>query len=104
MEADRNIKQLRQSHKAPEKDVSKINLELLSLDELLEAAYGESIPYFAAKPNPNLLLMMLYHYYVYSTSVHEGWGPTIFVLEKIDPVITDKAHRLANAKQSRKSK
>lgn len=73
-----------------------------NLDEVLEVCYEESVSYFKDKPNPRLLMMMLYHYEVDGNSAMERWGPTIKALRAIDPEIAKQATISAEAAKSKK--
>ena len=64
------------------------------LDEVLQMSYHDAIKGFRTKPNPTLLLMMLYHYDAHVKSAMERWAPTIEALREIDPVINEKRKML----------
>jgi hypothetical protein len=66
------------------------------LDDVLLSSYKKITPFLLKKKEPILLLLMLYHFEVYSRgSANEGWDPTIEPLQKIDPAITTRAKELA---------
>ena len=104
MEADRSAKKLRQAAKLPEAEGVLLYRSIDDLDAVLEVCYREAISCFKAKPNPTLLLMMLYHYSAYVNSAMERWEPTIKALRKLDPTITEKAEKLASSSKVQKSK
>ena len=97
MEADRCAKNLRKSVKLPEEEASLSHGTVDHLDEILQMSYHDAIKGFRTKPNPTLLLMMLYHYDAYVKSAMERWAPTIEALREIDPVINKKAENLAGS-------
>jgi len=66
------------------------------LDEVLLISYKNITPLLLKKKDPILLLLMLYHFEVYSRgSANENWDPTIEPLQKMDPAITTRAKELA---------
>ena len=66
------------------------------LDDVLLISYRNITPLLLKKKDPILLLLMLYHFEVYSRgSANESWDPTIEPLQKIDPAITTRAKELA---------
>lgn len=103
LEADLNAKKLRLTVKLPEAEGSLLYKAIDDLDEVLEVCYREAIPCLKDKPNPNLLLMMLYHYDAYVHSAMERWEPTIDLLRKLDPAIAEKAQKLADSKKALKT-
>jgi len=68
-----------------------------NLVEVVKCSFSDVLPYFKAKSNPTLLLMMLYHFEVYCRGgdSDEGWPAIIKPLHEIDPEITAKAKELA---------
>ncbi len=99
MEADRCAKKLRKSAKLPEAEAVLLYGAVDHLDEILEMSYHDAIKGFRTKPNPTLLLMMLYHYDAYVKSAMERWAPTIEALHEIDPVITKRAENLTGSEK-----
>lgn len=106
MEAERNAIELWRSNKESGlyfklSDKSRIQASetLSDLDETVEMAYTDAIPFFKKKANPNLLLMMLYHYNAYIHSGSESWPSVIESLRKIDSAITRCADDLSLKKR-----
>ena len=68
-----------------------------SLHEVVRCMYEDVTPYFEKKPNPTLLLMMLYHFevYCYGGDSDESWPDIIEPLQALDPAITAEAKKLA---------
>jgi hypothetical protein len=99
MEADRCAKKLRKSVKLPEAEALLLYRTVDHLGEILEMSYHDAIKGFRAKPNPTLLLMMLYHHDAYVNSANEQWPPTIEALRMLDPEITKKAENLAGSEK-----
>jgi hypothetical protein len=104
MEADRSAKKLERATKLPEAESLLLHRSIDNLDEVLEVCYREAIACFKAKPNPTLLLMMIYHYSAYVNSAMERWDPTIDALRKLDPAITEEAVKLVSSSKEQKSK
>jgi hypothetical protein len=104
MEADRNAIKLARGEKLDENDNMLLHAVIDDLDEALEVCYREAIPCFKTRPNPTLLLMMLYHYDVYVNSAMERWEPTIEALRQLDPATTQKPDKLSAATKAQKSK
>lgn len=76
-----------------------VNLRSISrnLADVVKSAYKEVTPYFSIEKNPELLLMMLYHFEVYRSGGDrdESWPEVIQPLQELDPAITAKAKELA---------
>jgi hypothetical protein len=68
-----------------------------SLHEVVSSSYLTILPFFKKKGNPNLLLMILYHFEVYCAGGDgdEAWPWIIEPLQRLDPVITAKAKEMA---------
>lgn len=102
MEADRAAKRLAQTAKLSEAEHSLLSTTLDDLGEVLIGFYGEAMTFLKIKPNPTLLLMMLYHYNTYVQSANENWPRIIATLRRLDPTITAKAETLAPSNNTKR--
>lgn len=68
-----------------------------NLSEVIKSEFTESVRYFQQKPNPDLLLMLLYHFkvYCYGGDSCESCPEIIKPLRELDPEMTARADSFA---------
>lgn len=80
-----------------QKNLWEFSSALGCMNDVVRCSFQDTIKHFEVKPNPDLLLMMLYHFevYCYGGDGDESWPELIGKLQKLDPAITEKAKKLA---------
>ncbi len=102
MQADKQIKTVWYSKPKGLTEQQSLNLSggVNNIDEVLVASYLQATEYLKTHPNPELLKMMLAHYYLYVNSANEAWPPIVAELVRLSPSMAMEIQKDAQARQA----